>query len=305
MTGQIVLGYTIDICEMFGYEVYYGDTDSVFLVCKSKEQHAAVKEMKDLAAKINKKYDIFKEIFNVDEHYFLIKGEKVYKTFFMTRLKSGDRVAKKRYAGNMVWNDKAGFIDKMDIVGFDRSDMSRIGNDVMKNVLEMACNNVDIHQIINYIQIELWKIKHKRYSVEEIGLSKGIRQPLNTYGKPDGHGGRKGVPAQIKAAQWTNQYSGLWGTQTNYGDGSKPKFVYVKSSQMPAPYHRTDMIATDENFKLPDHLVEILDYDTIIEKTVKSALETILEAIGIEWHTLLSKVKVKKLLGGHRNVKKV
>jgi len=282
-TGRIVIQYSIDLLIKLMYIVYYGDTDSVFPLLKSNNTQECLKEAKYLANYLNSKYDIFNEIFNIDKHYFLMKAEKIYKTLFMVRKKDSNRAAKKRYAGHVVWEDYEK--DKLDIKGFDRSDMSRVGNTLMKKLLRMACYGKPKADMIKHVKKELFKIRNGKYELEELAFSKGISKPLQTYGNQD----------WIRAARWTNEFSGYWGAQTNYGGGSKPKFMYIKYSKVPHPFSRIEIIALDDNYYIPPHLVEIIDYNTLIEKTIKMKIETILEAIDITWDEIVSKFKVKRL----------
>jgi len=284
--GRMVINYTIKVCNKLGYDVYYGDTDSVFVLIHARDTEAIQKEIFKLADKLNKSYDVFLKAFNVDKHFFLMKAEKVFKTMFMVRLKHGKRAAKKRYAGNIVWDDKKGEVDRLGITGFDRSDMSRVGNKIMKNILEMACYDKSNDEITKYLKDEIFKIKNMEYPLEDIAFSKGISKALNTYGNQD----------WIRAARWTNQHSSLWGKQTNYGGGSKPKYVYMLQDKIPAPYARTNIAALDDDFFFPPHLSEVIDFNTLIEKTVKLKVETILEALGLNWTEITSKMKVKGLL---------
>jgi DNA polymerase elongation subunit (family B) len=294
-TGRIVIRFTIKAVIKLGYEVYYGDTDSIFVVHKADTLEGRIKEMKYLAKYLNKIYDIFLKLYNLDNHRFLMKGEKIYKTFFMVRKKNSEKTAKKRYAGIIVWNDKKGETEYLDITGFDRSDMSRLGNKMMKEVLDMGCYD-RLDEITPYIKSELKKLKGGYYPPIEIAYSEGISKPLSTYKRNEDW---------IRAARWTNKHSGLWGQQTEYGAGSKPKFLYLIRSKLPAGFradtytirkgNNNQIIALDDNFNLPPYLIEIIDYKEVIRKTIMLKVETILEALGLDWDEITSNLKVKKL----------
>ncbi|MFX0140804.1 MAG: DNA polymerase domain-containing protein [Candidatus Hodarchaeota archaeon] len=293
-TGRIVIRFTIKAVRKLGYIVYYGDTDSIFVVHKATTLEGRIKEMLDIAKYLNEKYNIFLKLYNLDSHRFLMKGEKIYKTFFMVRKKGEERTAKKRYAGNIVWNDKKGITDYLDITGFDRSDMSRLGNRIMKDVLEMACYD-RVEEIEPYLKKELKLLKNGHYPPIEIAYSTGIKKPLSTYGNQD----------WIRAARWTNRHSSLWGQQTEYGAGSKPKFIYLIRSKLPPAFQAgdyvrkkglsTQIVALDDNFSLPPYLIEIIDYSEVIRKTIMLKVETILEALGLDWNSVVSNNKIKAL----------
>jgi DNA polymerase I len=293
-TGRIVIRFTIKAVKKLGYIVYYGDTDSIFVVHIAESLKEKIAEMFNIAKYLNEKYNIFMKIYNLDSHRFLMKGEKIYKTFFMVRKKQSTDTAKKRYAGIIVWNDKKGETEYLDITGFDRSDMSRIGNKMMKELLERGCYD-QLEGIPQYLKIELRKVKKGYYPPIETAFSKGISKPLASYGNQD----------WIRAARWTNRHSGLWGQQTEYGAGSKPKYTYVIRSKLPAGFRadsysikkglKHQIIALDDNFNLPPYLEEIIDYDEVIRKTIMLKVETILEALGLDWDEITTNKSVKAL----------
>jgi len=281
-TERLVINYTIEVLRRNGYNTHYGDTDSVFVLLKGRTKEEMEQEAAHLNKIINDSYDAFLKMFNVDKHYFLMLPEKIYATMLMTRKKDSDRAAKKRYAGlklcefnprknRWIWFDKP----KVDIKGYDRSDMSALGNTVMKRVQEMAIYRVPNEKIVTYLRGIVAGIKHNKYPLEDVGFHKGIKRPLETYKGQD----------WIRAARWTNRWSSLWGAQTNYGEDTKPAFVYIKKDRVPAPYDDIEIIALDESGYIPDHLKEILDHEKIIERTIKGPVETTLEAIGIKWTT--------------------
>jgi DNA polymerase elongation subunit (family B) len=241
-----------------------------------------VNELKELTTKLNKSYDKFKKIFNIDKHWFKIKPEEIFSTLFMVMLKGGDRVAKKRYAGIISWEGKPK--NELSITGFDRSDMSRVGNKVMKNVLELACMGRSNEEIANYVKEEVNNIHN--HPLEEIGFSKGISKPLQTYKNQD----------WIRGARWTNLHSSMWGKPTAFGSGSKPKYVYVKENRLPKGFEPIEIVALDDDLTLPNDIVKSLDWETIVEKTIKYKIETILDAIGTSWDDIFSTTKVKGLM---------
>lgn len=282
-TGQTVIKYTIKLMiKIFEYIIYYGDTDSIFPLLKSPDIESMIIEMKELTGKLNKSYDKLKKVFNIDKHWFKIKPEEIFSTLLMVMKKGGDKVAKKRYAGIISWEGK--IKEELSITGFDRSDMSRLGNKIMKNTLELACMGRSTKEITNYIKEEVDNIKN--HPLEEIGFSKGISKPLQTYKNQD----------WIRGARWTNMHSSMWGKQTEFGAGSKPKYVYVKENRLPKGYEPIEIIALDNDLSLPEEIINVLDWNVIVEKTIKYKVETILDALGVAWDSIFSSNKVKGLM---------
>jgi DNA polymerase I len=124
-TGRDVIKYTEAVVQDQGYEVVYGDTDSVMLEfgdisaenpddaksvlsclrekypekndAELKKLYATVEKGFELERIINESYDQFaSEELNATEHRFEIEFEKLYRRFFQAG-------KKKRYAGSKIW----------------------------------------------------------------------------------------------------------------------------------------------------------------------------------------------------------
>ncbi|MFB6132564.1 MAG: DNA-directed DNA polymerase, partial [Halanaeroarchaeum sp.] len=137
-TGREVIEYTDEVVENEGYEVVYGDTDSVMLEIgkispedvdadvtvtdELREKHpemddgelrslvATIEKGFELEAVINEAYDEFAfETLNAASHRFQIEFEKLYRRFFQAG-------KKKRYAGHIVWKEGKD-VDDIDITG--------------------------------------------------------------------------------------------------------------------------------------------------------------------------------------------
>jgi len=282
--GRIVNLLTVKILQKLGYIVHYGDTDSTYPLLKGNTVEACIEEIQHLAKILNQSYDMLLSIFNIDKHFFKTKAEKIYKSLLMVNLKGSEDAAKKHYAGNKVWDDKKGIVDKPDTVGFDRSDMSIIANAVQRQVLEYACYERK-GEIVDYLKAEIHKIK-TTYSLGDIAFTKGIKMPFEEYVHPGDW---------VRAAMWTNTHSRLWHAQTNYGAGTKPKFIYVKPSKLPKGYAQIEIIALDENDSLPQNLVDAIDWDMVIKKTIQAKVETVLQAVGIDFDYVMQKTDAVKL----------
>jgi DNA polymerase elongation subunit (family B) len=180
--------------------------------------------------------------------------------------------------------------------------MSRDGSWIMDEVLNRAVRGNEVGEIESYIRKEIAAIKKGKRNLIDIAFSKGIGQPLEKYGK-EKDGKKTGVPDWIRATQWTNKNSGKWNAQTNYGNDSKPKFIYLKKNhkKFPKNYDRIEIAALDDNYNLPDEIRAVIDYDTVIEKTVGYKIDTILEAIGTSWDRINS-ARIDKF-NVRRNVK--
>lgn len=275
-TARIVIKFTFKILRTLGYKVHYADTDSSFIQLNSTDIEDAKKEADELVKRVNEKYLNLNKIFNIDVNTITNKVDEIYKTILMVLKKDSDKVAKKHYAGIKADGE-------IEIVGFDRSDMSICGNSIMKQVLEMAARG-QAEAIMPFLKAEIAKIRAMQYPLGKIAFAKGISSAFESY-KVKGN--------WIRAAEWTNQHSGMWGAQTDYGAGSKPKFMYMQQMLMPRQFERAELIALDDNDSLPQNLIECIDFDTLIQKTIFDKIDTILAAVGLNYEHIISKVSVK------------
>ncbi len=259
--GRSILEHNKRLVEAEGFKVIYGDTDSNLIkipVSIGKEGTMVI--AKDLEKILNDSYPEFaKKTLNADTQYFSIKFEKIYARFF-----SGGR--KKRYAGLLIWKEGKE-LSTVDIVGFEtkRSDSSKVTRTAMEQLITMILEGEEYEKIRSTISEIVRKYRAGEYDLDMIGIPGGIGKQLTDYDIPD---------AQVRAAKYSNEYFG-----TNFGKGSKPKRLYIKS--VPMGYPRTDVVAIEYADQLPAGF--IIDRDTMLKKSLEDPLTRILEALGWNW----------------------
>jgi len=293
ITGKYILNNVINFVNKSGYEVIYGDTDSIFVNLKSEQIDEQINEANILLKQINEHLKSLNNEFNLKNNYIEIKFEKIYKNFVVINKKETTDPAKKKYFGLVVYDGNE-ICHKFDIKGFIRTDTSKVGLKILKTIFKYICEN-KIDYIISYIQNEIKLIKNNNYELKYIAFSKGISKNISQYIKNN-----KIREDWILATEWTNQHSGLpeWNAQTRYNMGSKPKFIYVKKCLLPKRFerinnkHNYQMIALDENNSLPECLKLAIDYDTLIEKTIKNKIENLLNSINLSWKMIDNKLLI-------------
>jgi len=273
--GRSILEHNKRLVEAEGFKVIYGDTDSNLIkIPVSIGKEGTIFIARDLEKILNDSYPGFaKNTLNADIQYFSIKFEKIYARFF-----SGGR--KKRYAGLLTWKEgKETSI--VDVVGFEvkRSDSPKITRESMKTLITMILQGDSYEEIRSTISDVVRKYRKGEYSLDEIGIPGGIGKQLDEYDIPD---------AQVRAAKYANEYLG-----TNFGKGSKPKRLYIKS--VPAGYPRTDVVC----FEYPDQISEnfIIDRDVMLKKSLEDPLSRILDALGWSWSEFDPSIKTLSEFG--------
>ncbi len=259
--GRAIIRHTRDVITDLGYAVLYGDTDSCMVEVPQGSLEETIAKAKAIEARLNASYsDFAKSELNADTHYFSIKFEKVYRRFFQAG-------KKKRYAGHLVWKEGKD-VDEVDVVGFEirRSDSPQITREVQRTVLEMILRGDAFEGVQAYLRDVIRKYRRGEYSLDEVGIPGGIGKNLDSYETDDAH---------IRGARYANDHLG-----TDFKRGSKPKRIYIKT--VTAKYPRTDVIAFEYADQVPPEFV--VDWETMLEKTLKGPISRIIEPLGWDWH---------------------
>jgi len=259
--GRAIIRHTRDIITGLGYTVLYGDTDSCMVEVPPGNLEETIARARAIEARLNASYNDFaKAELNADTHYFSIKFEKVYQRFFQAG-------KKKRYAGHLVWKEGKD-VDEIDVVGFEirRSDSPQITREVQRAVIEMILRGDAFTDVQAYLRDVIRKYRRGEYPLDEVGIPGGIGKNLGSYENDD---------AQIRGAKYSNEYLG-----TDFKRGSKPKRIYIKT--VTAKYPRTDVVCFEYADQVPPEFV--VDWETMLEKTLKGPLSRIIEPLGWDWH---------------------
>ncbi|MFB6082678.1 MAG: DNA polymerase domain-containing protein [Halorientalis sp.] len=314
-TGREVIEYTDEVVGNEGYTAVYGDTDSVMLELGSvspedvegevevtdemREKHPEMgdDELRTIAATIqkgfeleeiiNESYDEFAlERLNAEFHRFEIEFEKLYRRFFQAG-------KKKRYAGHIVWKEGKD-VDDIDITGFEyqRSDIAPITKEVQKEVIDRIVKGEDREAIKDYVHEVIQDFEAGKVSLDDVGIPGGIGKKLDNYDTDT---------AQVRGAKYANLLLG-----TNFSSGSKPKRVYldrvhsdfwerVEAEQGLDPstdplygeFRRDpDVICFEYEDQVPEEFE--VDWEKMLDKTLKGPIERILEALDISWDEVRS-----------------
>ena len=210
---------------------------------KTDSLEETIKKAREIEKVLNESYNKFAlDTLHAKQHYFSIKFEKVYRRFFQ-----GGK--KKRYAGNLIWKEGKD-VDEIDMVGFEakRSDSPVITRLVMKEVMNRILKGSNLSEIKNYLGEIISNYRSGGYSLDEIGIPGGIGKELTDYNTDD---------AQVRGANYSNENLG-----TNFGKGSKPKRIYIKS--VGRAYPQTDVICFEYGDQVPSAFVP--DLELMLEK---------------------------------------
>ncbi|UPV99396.1 DNA-directed DNA polymerase [Halorussus gelatinilyticus] len=291
-TGRDVIEYTDETATELGYEVAYGDTDSVMLeLGDGVSKESAIEQSFEIEEHINAAYDDFAhEELNAEEHRFQIEFEKLYRRFFQAG-------TKKRYAGHIVWKEGKN-VDDIDITGFEykRSDIAPITKEVQKRVIDMIVHGEELDDVKDYVHEVIEDYQSGNVNLDDVGIPGGIGKRLDAYDTDT---------AQVRGAKYANLMLG-----TNFQRGSKPKRLYLEGVH-PDFWHRMeseegfdpsgsskedrlyrkfkkdpDVICFEFSDQVPEEFE--VDWDKMLDKTLQGPIERILEALDISWDEVKS-----------------
>ena len=273
--GRAILEHTRTVIEQMDFKVIYGDTDSCMVqLSKNLDKEQTIATAKTIEKRLNESYkDFAKTELNADTHFFSIKFEKIYARFFQAG-------KKKRYAGSLIWKEGKD-VKETDIVGFEirRSDTPQITKDVQQRVMEMILKGEGKEEIRKYLIEIVKKYRAGVYPLDMIGIPGGIGKDLNDYNIDDAH---------IRGAKYSND-----NLRTEFGKGSKPKRVYIKSIDPSgisgSKYPPTNVICFEYGDQVPKEFH--VDLDLMLEKTLKQPISRIIEALGWDWTEILDPTK--------------
>jgi len=253
-----------------GYDVIYGDTDSIAIKSQKEKGY-------ELEQVIN---DSLKEWSRAQgwEPYLNVKFEKFYNSMLFVEAKGGGG-AKKKYAAHQVWL-KGKDVDVIEIKGFDaiRRDNSVVTKELQRELLDrIARGNTD--NIKELVGTTVENMRLGKYKLENVCLKKNLNKDLTGY---------KGSANFVTAVEYSNKFLG-----TNITGGDRINLLHVKKVPGCPP---TKMIAFIEKDEIPKGTV--VDMEKMIDKTIRMKMENILKVVEISWNDVSGQPNLSDMLGG-------
>jgi len=190
---------------------------------------------------------------------------------------------------------------EIDITGFEyqRSDIAPITKEVQKEVIDKIVTGESMASIKAYVTEVIEEFQNGNVDPEQIGIPGGIGKRLDNYDTDT---------AQVRGAKYANMLLG-----TNFQRGSKPKRVYLdrvhadfferveneygldpSEDPLYGEFRRDpDVICFEYADQLPAEFE--IDWEKMLDKTLKGPIARILEALGISWDEVKSGQEQKGL----------
>jgi DNA polymerase-2 len=235
-TGQWVLKTVIEFLESRGFNVLYGDTDSLFVQLPQFEDYDG--QAKALVSEVNAfLQDKLKKDFDVESHL-EIQYDKFFKKLILTSARGMDEGAKKRYAGLAYRRVDGKLVEEMVLTGMEyvRSDWSLLARNFQFELIRRVFYGEDLQSYID----EMLKKLERRELDHELVLSKRLSKPIEEY--------VKNVPPHAKAAKILFEKMGII--------KKRPQYVMTLRGAMPIELPHDDI---DYDYYLDRQLAPIAD----------------------------------------------
>ena len=193
-TGKWLLLQSKEYLHKQGYEVIYGDTDSLFIKLKEDEGVNAQSNGERIASELNgywrKRLKADYEVTSFLE----LEFEKYYSRFILTPLRGGEQGAKKRYTGLLKINGE----EEIEFVGmeFVRSDWTKLAKEFQVQLYLKIFNG---EEIADWLRSIVHKVNRGAFD-DKLVYRKRLRKEIDEY--------QKSSPPHVRAARMINKRSG-------------------------------------------------------------------------------------------------
>ncbi|MCK5647902.1 MAG: DNA polymerase II [Gammaproteobacteria bacterium] len=254
LRGHELMKQTAVMIEAEGYEVIYGDTDSVFVsLGGAKEKTFADEVGHQLVNKINHHWQQeLNEKYHI-ESFLEMEYEIHYIRFFMPTVRGSDKGSKKRYAG-MICNSSDHTADKQKnkqiiFKGLEtvRTDWTMLARDVQQAIYYRIFNELPYE---DYLKSIIVRLKQGEFD-DQLVYRKRLRQKLSDYIKTKPPHAQAAIKAEGYAQTQRYEYGG-W-------------IEYVMTMNGPEPLEYNE---------------QPLDYDHYIEKQIAPVVDALLMVTG-------------------------
>ncbi|MBC7712396.1 MAG: DNA polymerase II [Rhizobacter sp.] len=235
-SGQWILKTVIEFLENRGFNVLYGDTDSLFVQLPDIEDYDG--QAKKLVGEVNTFLtDKLKKDFEV-ESKLEIQYDKFFQTLILTSARGNEEGAKKRYAGLAIKNIDGKVVEEMVLTGMEyvRSDWSLLARNFQYELVRRVFKGEDIQE---YIDETLKKLERKELD-DQLVLSKRLSKPLDEY--------IKNIPPHARAAKILYEKLGIL--------KKRPQYVMTTRGAIPIELPHEDI---DYDYYLDRQLAPIAD----------------------------------------------
>jgi DNA polymerase I len=237
--------------EEFGYEVVYGDTDSVMIKVPTESMEEAERIGKKLGEKMTGKLPGVMEL----------EFEKLFKRFLP--------LTKKRYMGWSMFRDKNGeWKDDIIMKGIEtvRRDWCELTGETMREIIEIILKKNDVKEAVNYFKAVVNDLLEGKVDADKLTITKTITKRPEAY---------VGVQPHVEVIKKMQQRGAL----EIPGTGDRIGYVIVKGMDMLSKRAEDPSYVKEKGLQL--------DPRYYIDNQLLPPVERIFTAIGVSKEELL------------------
>jgi len=243
--GHEILIQSKNFIEDAGYQVIYGDTDSVFVLLGSVPDDQVKVIGDDLTSRLNEWWTSrLREKYDIDS-FLEMEFETHFSKFLMPTVRGSDAGSKKRYAGLVV---DSGNPEESQLLfkGLEsvRSDWSPLAREFQKELYRRIFFDQPYE---DYIKLTVQKLSDGG-SESELVLRKRLRRKLKDY--------VKNIPPHVQAARKAEDIRRERGLPSLYQSGGWIEYIMTINGAEPRQYRES---AIDYEFYIERQLAPIAD----------------------------------------------
>jgi DNA polymerase-2 len=239
--GGEILRRTKEVVESMGYEVLYGDTDSVFVLTRAPDFAASKVVGEEIRVEVNRHLTVWALANHGVESKLELELERIYHRLFLPQVRGGSEGSKKRYAGLV----ETGGEPELRVVGLEavRSDWPEAGRRFQVELLERVFEGANVD---DYVRDFVRRLRTSEMDADLV-YRKRLRKNPDEY--------VRAIPPHVKAALKAGKKRG--GT-----------IRYVMTKEGPTP------LAPD------GALPERIDHNHYVSKVLEPIADAILPFVG-------------------------
>ena len=204
--GHWILTHSREWIEQQGYQVIYGDTDSLFVRLGDGSREM----MRDIGVSLAKNLNQFLEQKLKDEFgsasRLEIEFEKLFKRFFMPTIRGSDTGSKKRYAG-LLYKDLNAELEETEsfYAGMEtsRRDWTELAKEFQRHIFSIVFSEASLEEQEERLERDIRLLMERLNGGEldeQLVYRKGLSKPLEEY--------TANLPPHVKAAKMLDEMDG-------------------------------------------------------------------------------------------------
>ena len=237
--GHEIIIKSKEYIETRGYQVIYGDTDSVFVLLGDVENDSVATIGNSIAKDLNVWWDDKLKVEHDITSYLEIEFETHYQKFLMPTIRGSDAGSKKRYAGLLADNQVQ--FKGLETVRSDWSPLAREFQQVLYKKIFLD------EPYDDYVKDVVKKLLEGQFE-EELVLRKRLRRKLDDY--------VKNVPPHVQAARKAEVIREKRQLPSLYKSGGWIDYIMTTSGPEPHQYRQSPI---DFDFYIDKQLTPIAD----------------------------------------------